>query len=167
VAPDFSFAVGPAPARSLKELRGGTSVLLVLFSLPDSRARLVQLAEIGPELAVLGLEVIAVPTDADPHILARLAGDTPILFPVVTEGAHPIVSTYALFGRTAAPERATAELPMPHHVEFLIDRQGYMRARWIPDAGSGAGWTDLAALRAALATLGREAPAASPDEHVH
>src|SRR3989442_14394841 len=40
IAPDFTFAVGPTPARALKEYRGRRIVLLVLYSLPGSRPRL-------------------------------------------------------------------------------------------------------------------------------
>ena len=46
VAPDFSYVVGPTPPRTLKEFRGRWMVLVVLFSLPESRGRLEQLA--GP-----------------------------------------------------------------------------------------------------------------------
>ena len=44
LAPDFSFAVGPMPPRSLKDYRGLRTVLLVLYSLPASQPRLTQLA---------------------------------------------------------------------------------------------------------------------------
>jgi putative copper resistance protein D len=165
VAPDFTFGIGPAPAQSLKELRGRSSVLLVLFSLPGSRPRLARLAEVYPELSVVGAQVIAVPTDADARVLARLGGDPPVLFPVVTDGARDIAAAYALFQRTLRPDGLAAEPPIPRHMELLIDRQGYLRARWIP--GDGAGWSDLTLLRAQLETLAREEPTAPPDEHVH
>jgi putative copper resistance protein D len=165
VAPDFTFAVGPAPPQSLKELRGRSSVLLVLFSLPGSGPRLSQLAGAYSDLSVLGAEVIAVPTDADPRILTRLGGEPPIVFPVVTDGARDIVSTYALFRGEPGPDGPAPEPPAPRHLEFLIDRQGYIRARWIP--GGGVGWSDITLLRAELGTLSREAPAPPPDEHVH
>jgi putative copper resistance protein D len=165
VAPDFTFAVGPAPPQTLRELRGRSAVLLVLFSLPDSRGRLGQLAAVYPELAVLGAEVIAVPMRADPRILSQLGDSPPVLFPVVTDGAPDIVSTWALLSRPPGPPGFPFEPAMPRHVEFLIDRQGYVRARWIPDGE--AGWRDVAALRAQIETLGREAPAPPPDAHVH
>jgi len=166
VAPDFVFSVGPTPERSLKALRGSAAVLLVLFSLPDSRARLVQLAEVYGELQFLGAEVIAMPLDADPRILSRLGGDPPILYPVATDGPAEIVPAYALFRRAITPDGVRPNLPMPRHIEFLIDRQGYLRARWIPGHGIR-GWDDLTELRSELADLGREAPASLPEEHVH
>ncbi len=180
-APDFTFAVGPSPARSLKDLRG-TSLLLVFFSLPESRARLTQLGEVYGELQFLGTEIIAVPMDADPRILTRLGGDPPILFPVVTDGAAEIIPTYMLFRRGLGPDGLRPEPPMPRHMELLIDRQGYIRARWIPrpdrgpvpgqaprgpGAWRGAGWSDLDLLRTEVASLDLEAPAEPPEEHVH
>ena len=62
VAPDFAFATGPAQA-SLKDYRGRQPVLLVLFTLPSSRARLVQLADAFGDLRSFNAAVIAVPMD--------------------------------------------------------------------------------------------------------
>ena len=62
-----------------------------------------ELALVYGELQFLGTEIIAVPMSAAPNILARLGGDPPVLYPVVTDGAADIVRAYALFGRTLAP----------------------------------------------------------------
>jgi putative copper resistance protein D len=149
VAPDFTFAVGPTPARSLKEYRGRKSVLLVLYTLPTSDARLVELAQRYALLSTLGLEIVAVPSDAEPDALRRL-GDARIFYPVVTEGARDILDTYRLF--SAAP-----------HAEFLIDRQGYLRA--IAAGGAASRDTDL--LVADLQRLNAEKAPPPPAEHVH
>ena len=165
VAPDFTFAVGPSAARSLKELRG-RSVLLVLFSLPESEPRLRRLAEVASELTFLGTEIVAVPMSGEVGILARLAGDPPILYPVVTDGGPDIVDAYRLLTRTLEPEGLRGVPPAPTHVEFLIDRNGYLRARWIPGVGR-ASWTDLVVLRNEIQILDGEAAAPPPEEHVH
>jgi putative copper export protein/mono/diheme cytochrome c family protein len=160
VAPDFSYAVGPTPPRNLKEFRGRSMVLLVLFSLPKSRQRLEHLADAYRGIEFSGAEIVAVPMNADPAIIGRLGATPPIFFPVVTEGAEDIASAYMLFSRAAAAFT-------PRHVEFLIDRQGYVRGRWIPDSGA-AGWSDLERLRAQIRILDQEKPATpAPDEHVH
>lgn len=160
VAPDFSYAVGPTSSRNLKELRGRRMVLMVLFSLPESRARLEQLAGAYPAIEFSGTEIVAVPMNADPGIIGRLGATPPILFPVVTEGAREITWAYAPFSRAPTSVR-------PPHVEFLVDRQGYMRARWIPERGD-TGWGDLGALRAQIRVLDQERPTTpAPDEHVH
>jgi putative copper resistance protein D len=151
VAPDFAFAVGPTPPRALKDYRGRT-VLVVLYALPGSRARMSQLAEREGTLALLGVEVIAVPIDADPDAIRRLGPSPRIMFPVVTEGAETIVAAYRLFA--VAP-----------HVELLVDRQGYIRAitRSVGEAA------DFDVLVAQIQRLNEEkiAAEAAPEEHVH
>lgn len=151
VAPDFAFAVGPIPAQALREYRGRRIVLLILYSLPVSRPRLAQLAQGYPLLAMLGVEVIAVPRDASADAIRRLGPEPRAMFPVVTEGAREIVAAYDLFADTP-------------HAEFLIDRQGYLRARWAP-AGDPARPLNL--LLAEIQQLNEERPRAAADEHVH
>ncbi|MGH7275475.1 MAG: CopD family protein [Candidatus Rokuibacteriota bacterium] len=151
VAPDFSFAVGPTPPRTLKEYRDRRLVLLVLYKLPGSRPRLAQLAANYDVLATLGAEVIAVPVDAVPDALKRLGAEPRVLFPVVTDGAAEIVAAYRLFA------------PAPH-AELLVDRRGYIRA--IARARGEAG--EMNALLAEIQQLNEEkAPAPAPEEHVH
>ena len=151
VAPDFSFGVGSAFARSLKDYRGRKLVLLVLYTEPASRPRLEELTS-AHALAAQDVEIIAVPTDAAPDALRRLAGGPWILYPIVTDGAREIVETYGLFSR--AP-----------HAEFLIDRQGYLRAIV---AAAGDPRRDLDLLLAEIHQLNQEkAPPAPPAEHVH
>jgi putative copper resistance protein D len=164
VAPDFTIAVGPTSPRSLKELRDRFMVHLVLFSLPGSRLRLVQLAEAYNTLQATGAEVIAVPLGDADHIIRRLGGRPPMLFPVITDGTAEIAATYGLLSRDLGPRGAAAA---PVHIEFLLDRQGYVRARWRPGA-AGTGWDDLQILMDQILVLDRERPAGpAPDEHVH
>jgi len=152
VAPDFSYAVGPTPPRALKDFRGRKIVLLVLYTLPASRPRLVQLAENQGLLSTLDVEIIAVPTDAASDAIARLGADPPIFFPVVTDGAREIVETYRMFAPAA-------------HSELLIDRQGYLRA--IATLG-GDSTRDANLLLAQVQQLNSEkAPPPPAAEHVH
>jgi len=151
VAPDFTFSVGPTPARALKDYRGRI-VLLVLYALPEARPRLSQLALREGTLAQAGVEVIAVPTDAAADAIRRLGAQPRVLFAVATEGAEAIVTAYRLFATSP-------------YAEFLIDRQGYIRAilRGRGDEG------DVDALVAQIQRLNDEkAPTeAAPEEHVH
>ena len=151
VAPDFSFAVGPTPPRTLKDYRGKV-VLLVLYELPGSRARMSQLAVREGTLAALGAEVIAVPTDAKPDAIRRLGAEPRVLFHVVTGGADPILTTYRLFAAAA-------------HAELLIDRQGYVRAI-SKSRGEAA---EMEPLFAQIQELNQEKATgqAPPEEHVH
>jgi putative copper resistance protein D len=150
-APDFAFGVGPSFWGALKDYRGRKAVLLVLYSEPASRPRLEELTS-AHALAGRELEIIAVPRDAAPDAIRRLAGGPWILYPIVTDGARAIVETYGLLSR--AP-----------HAEFLIDRHGYVRAIV---ATAGDPRRDLELLLAELRRLGQEkAPPPPPAEHVH
>lgn len=148
VAPDFVFAVGPTPPRALRDYRGSRVVLVVLYTLPGSRRRLAELAARYEVLAPLGVEIVAVPTDAAPDAIKRLGAEPRIFFPVVTDGAREIVTAYRLFA------------PGPH-AEFLVDRQGYLRA--IETAPRG-----TERLLANVRVLNEEKIVAAPAaEHVH
>ena len=152
VAPDVGFTMGPEFSRALRDYRGRKIVLLVLYTLPASRARLVELAEAYGLLGALEVEIIAVPTDAAPDAIRRLAGWPPIFYPIVTDGAPEIVDTYGLFS------------PAPH-AEFLIDRQGYLRAIV---AAAGDPRRDPNLLLAEVQRLNEEKTAPPPPaEHVH
>jgi len=147
----------------LKDLRGRDVVLVVLFSLPESRPRLAQLARAYGELDMSGVKVMAIPVVDEPQILRRLGADPPLLYPIATENATDIVSTYLLFARSPGQSRSTFA---PRHVEYLVDRQGYVRARWLLDGGD-TGQAGLASLRDAVGVLDREAMTPPPEEHVH
>jgi len=152
VAPDVGFTVGPEFSRALRDYRGRKIVLLVLYTLPASRARLAELAEAYGLLGALEVEIIAVPTDAAPDAIRRLAGWPPIFYPIVTDGAQEIVDTYGLFS------------PAPH-AEFLVDRQGYLRAIV---AAAGDPRRDPNLLLAEVQRLNEEKTAPPPPaEHVH
>jgi putative copper resistance protein D len=152
VAPDFSFAVGPEFTQSLRDYRGRKTVLLVLYTLPASQPRLSELMESYGLLSALDVEIIAVPTDASPDAIRRLDVWPPLLYPIVTDGAREILDAYRLFS------------PGPH-AEFLIDRQGYLRA--IVAAG-GDPRRDPNLLLAEVQRLNQERPATPPPaEHVH
>jgi putative copper export protein/mono/diheme cytochrome c family protein len=166
VAPDFSFAVGPTPPRSLRDFRGRWMVLVVLFSLPESAPRLAELARAYPDLEFSGAEIVAIPVTGESGIIARIGGNPPILFSVATEGAAEIVPAYALLSRTPISDPNLFRATPPRHAEFLVDRQGYIRARWL-GGEPGPGWRDPRALLAEIRALDREAPGEPPAEHVH
>ena len=145
VAPDFTITVGPLPPAALRDYRGRRIVLLVLYTLPGSRARLSELARMYDVLWVTGVEIVAVPTHAPRDAIAELGASPPVLFPVVTEGAADIATTYRMFASRL-------------HTELLIDRQGYIRAIWDDNGG---------AIQAQVEALNAETPPPFPDDHVH
>jgi hypothetical protein len=104
-------------------------VLLVLFTLPESAARMAQLAQEHARLREAGAQIVAVPLAGE----ALEAPDTP--FPVIADGAAETARTYALLRRTLANLDARDAAPMPVHMEMLVDRFGYIRARWVMGDG--------------------------------
>ncbi len=165
IAPDFTYTTGVGEARALRDFRTRRLVLLVLFSMPGSLDRLVQLNDLYPEVRGLGGEVLGVPLRSDRDLYRELGGRT-IFFPIVVDGAVEAAATYSLFRRDLAPGAAPEEPPIPAHMELLIDRQGYLRARWIPHGREG--WADPQRLLAQLDRLATEAPQAPAlGEHVH
>jgi putative copper resistance protein D len=152
-APDVTVSVGPLTPTTLRELRGKRMVLLVLYDLPGSRARMTELARQYGTLSVLGVEIVAAAPRSSPNAIADLGEKPPVLFPVVTDGNEEIAAAYRLFAPGAA------------HAEFLIDRQGYIRAIWRSDQ---TGMPDADAVQAQVERLNEEkSPPALPDDHVH
>jgi len=152
VAPDFAVSVAPLAPGALRDYRGRRSVLVVLYTLPGSRPRMTELARAYDLLWIMGVEVIAVPTDASPDAIRALGSTPPVLFPVVTDGAVDIVETYRMFA------------PGPH-AEVLIDRQGYIRAIW---SGDSPAMPQTTALTAQVERLNEEKNVPPfPDDHVH
>ena len=162
VAPDLSFALPNGETRSLKDYRGRAVVLLVFFTLPESRDRLRQLSRVYPAMRDLGAEIVAIPDGAGGPRSAAL-GD--LGFPIAWDIGDDIVEAYGLFGRDLGPQAQVARVPS-RHMELLVDRQGYIRARWL--AKGEKGWEDPARLLGAVTELVREPHRAPvPQEHVH
>jgi putative copper export protein/mono/diheme cytochrome c family protein len=151
-APDFTVAVGPLAPSALRDHRGRRMVLVVLYTLPESRPRMTELARSYDVLSVVGVEIIAVPINASSETIRELGSSPPVLFPVVTDDNGDIVATYGMFA------------PGPH-AEILIDRQGYMRAIW---RGDGGGMPRASTVQAQVEKLNEEkSPPPFPDDHVH
>jgi putative copper resistance protein D len=164
--PNFSYAAHDGSSGTLKDFRGQKNVLLVLFSWPQSKERLQALRELYPRLIQANTVLLAVPEDdLSAQELAGIAAQVP--FPVVTQGAPEIVRSYALFRRTLSKPDLLGEGTLPHHMEYLVDRFGFLRARWIPDA-DGEGWNHADRLLQQLAQLNREKEILPPPgDHVH
>ncbi len=167
VAPDFAYTTPLGDTRALKDLRGQAQVLLVGFTLPDSLGRLAQLRDLYPRVRVLGTEILAIPLRSDhaDQAIDEMVQRLRIPFMVLTEGSGDVSETYGLFRRSLNPETSGGS-PMPGHLEWLIDRQGYLRGRWIPNEGTG--WAQAEPLIGAIEQLQREKlEAPPPDLHVH
>ncbi|MBI5862370.1 MAG: CopD family protein [Rhodocyclales bacterium] len=163
-APDFSLVTQTGASATLKDYRGTKTVLLVLFSWPESKTRLEQLAQEYPALQGTNTEVIAVPLGAgfpDKHWLDSLP------YPLVVQGASEIARTYVGFRRTIADPDLFGAGKVPTHLELMVDRFGYLRARWLPQQ-DGPGWSDKDFLFAQLRQLQKEKEILPPaEDHVH
>jgi putative copper export protein/mono/diheme cytochrome c family protein len=138
-APDFALPSAEGDAGSLQALAAQGGALLVFASLPQSQARLDQLRQWSDALRQAGIAVVTM-TDA----------------PAIRDA-------YALYERRPQLED---EAPAAH-LEFLIDRDGYIRARWRP--GDTPDWTQLPALQREIAAMTHLelAPDVAPTAHVH
>jgi putative copper resistance protein D len=162
VAPDFTFGTGVGLGETLKDNRGWAMVHLVLFTLPGSLPRLEEIDRAWEEIGLAGSRVLAVPMKDAAQIYRKLGAHV-LNFPIAVDGNEEIVETYAVFRRTLESEGVP---PVPLHMEFLIDRQGYVRARWIP--GQSRGWAEIPRLLREVERLDKETPSApAPEEHVH
>jgi putative copper export protein/mono/diheme cytochrome c family protein len=168
VAPDVGYTTGVGAERSLREYRR-TVVLFVLFRVPESFERLSRLGRRHFDFRLIGAEIVGVPVHGA-RTLYRALGARPVLFPLVIEGAEQATAAYGLFRRDPPREDRPLDPELPVHMELLIDRQGYLRARWTPSASVDApgGWNDIDALLREIARLAEEPAAAPiPGEHVH
>ena len=159
VAPDFTFEIASRGQESLKEQRGH-HVLLVLYTAPQSGERLHALAADVPRLVKAGMRVIAVPINGSVQTTEpnASAGQSIAAF-----ADHDVGAAYAMF---ATVEENAARPTVPSHVEFLLDRQGYLRARWLGIPHDGAKQT--AAILDQVAVLNEEPPhEVAPESHMH
>lgn len=129
VAPDFTFEIGRGDQETLEEQRGRYAVLLALYTLPASQPRLAALAAARSRLAHAGVRVIALPCATSASAVPATDGVDPAMLAI---GDASVVAAYALFLR--APARLQRDFTCGH-AEFLVDRDGYLRARPVEDRG--------------------------------
>lgn len=158
----INFYIENDPAASeLKGYRETHNVLLAFLGGTDAAPRARELAAVYPELQRHRTQVLLAPLDS-----GALPPGLPV--PVLGSDAAGLWSAYELLSRTAGDRGRPDALGMDWtHAEFLIDRFGYVRARWIAQ-DDPAGWRDLADLYPELKRLNAEPrlrPA--PDDHLH
>jgi putative copper export protein/mono/diheme cytochrome c family protein len=146
-APDFAFEQA-GNQETLRQASARQPILLVFYRLPDTEPQLAALAAAEARLGAAGLRLLALPMDTPaPHGAAVALPDF-----AATSGPET-VAAYRLFaGAGDGP------------CEFLVDRAGFLRARW--NAGRGKGLAPPEALLAQLDRLAR-LPLASQATHVH
>ena len=131
-APDFTFERIGGPQESLEQRQEPRVTLLVLYTLPQSLPRLSQLAMKARAFTTAGARVIAVPTRASSSAVgAGIAEDSDS---ILATASPNVADAYAMFAGQVGRSNEHALT----HVEFLIDRRGFLRVRWIgvPDPAS-------------------------------
>jgi len=152
-APDFDFQIGERPQESLQGVR--SVVLLVFYAGPAGDARLRALTAAERELRRAGVRVVAMQIKGPPlPAAARPEGNW-----MIADPEPQVAAAYALFRGAPAPG-------ISNEIEFLVDRGGYLRARWTP--GEKPDWNRIPELLEQVDILNREAPhALSGGEHAH
>ena len=152
--PIFSYTGHDGSSGVLQDFRENKAVLLVIFSWPESQDRIEQLRQAYSRLSEQNVVLLAVPSrELSRNELAQIVTELP--FVIVTQGAPEITNSYALWRRTLTHPDIIGRGTNPEHMEFLIDRYGYMRARWIPSIDS-TGWSDIDQLSQQISLLNRE-----------
>lgn len=161
-APNLFFETTTGHAAELRDFREQEAVLLVLASLPTSTERLRELAG-STAFQNTRLKPILVLRQGKCADLGQIGN----ALSCVGLGRQAIAFAYSLLARTLdEPGSRHALAPSVSHAEYLIDRFGYLRARWAAVAGANAADSNsLAEISRALAQEPKIRE--SPDEHVH
>jgi putative copper export protein/mono/diheme cytochrome c family protein len=153
-APDFSYLDAEGKEGSLQVLLTRGPVLLVLFTPSDSETRLQHLASAEKALADVGLGILALP------LTESVIGSEPNPRFAATADAS-VALAYRLIAAVPRYDLAMST----SHLEFLIDRSGYVRALWLPQ--ETAAWDDVRSLVPLVGQLAKRPLAPYAAAHAH
>ena len=161
-APNFYLNDNDDKARELKDFREQSNVLLV-FPDPDRESSLARVRELRGDLDRMrtnGLIVLVISSVLDKAVSGPAT--------IVRGGANEIRQSYELLSRTLVNRGDGRSLGMSRrHMEFLIDRFGYIRGRWIAEEEAD-GWSPTDRLLQQVNKLNAEPKILSPpDNHIH
>jgi putative copper resistance protein D len=132
----------------------------------EDKARLEQLLAARDRLRDLGAQIVVIAPPKTGDSLRELASGKVLM---VNQNQDYAFAAYGLLMRSFVDPKVDAARVPIEHMEFLIDRSGYIRARWIPSQEKDAdGWGDLSLLEEQLGILAQEPQRAPPpDVHAH
>jgi putative copper export protein/mono/diheme cytochrome c family protein len=161
---DFQVTDETGNTNLLADYQRKSALLLVLFScteenLATETARLEQLLSARERLAALGGKIILIAPGKTCAPLRSLAKGKILIADRDTED---VAASYGLFTRTFLNRRMDVVRAPLLHAEFLIDRSGYIRARWLPEEDNS--WSNLGFVETQLQMLSREPPAPPPPD---
>ncbi|HXN89497.1 MAG TPA: CopD family protein [Methylocella sp.] len=160
--PDFQVTDETGNTFILSDYRRQSAILLLLFSctqdnVAQETARLEQLLAVRERLTELGAKIILVAPGKICEPLRRLATGKIL---VADHDTADVAATYGLFTRSFHNRKQDVVRVPETHAEFLIDRSGYLRARWLPEEDNS--WSDPGFIETQLEMLAREPPAPPP-----
>jgi putative copper export protein/mono/diheme cytochrome c family protein len=163
--PDLSVTDETGEALRLRDYRKKSALLLTIASGPRGKARLEQLLSARNKLAAAGVKIVLLAPGPDGDALRELAAGKIL---VVDKDTNSAAATFGLFSRSLTNAKTEAVSVPVHDSEFLIDRSGYLRARWIPSEDEDSGsWSDLGSLESQIAILQHEPDWPPPKDHDH
>ena len=163
---DFQVTDETGNTNLLTDYQRKSALLLVLFSCVQDKIvqesqRLEQLLSARERLAALGAKIILIAPGKTCDPLRKLATGKIL---IADRDTADVAASFGLFTRTFFNRKKDVVRVPETHAEFLIDRWGYIRARWLPEEDSS--WKDLGFIETQLAKLSRE-PLAPPPPDVH
>jgi mono/diheme cytochrome c family protein/uncharacterized membrane protein/peroxiredoxin len=164
--PDFQVTDEKGETKLLSDYRRNSAILLVLFSCAEENiaqetARLEQLLAARERLSALDTKIILVAPGKTCGPLRSLAAGKILM---ADHDTADLAATYGLFTRSFLNRKMDVVRVPELHAEFLIDRSGYIRARWLPEEDDR--WSDLGFVEAQLQMLSSE-PLHPPPPDVH
>lgn len=165
--PDFSLTDEAGVVSLDVDYRGKSALLLAFLpGGPEDKARLEQLIAARERLEALGAKIVLIAPPKTGDALRALALGKTL---TVEQNQDYAFAAYGLLMRTFADPKVDAARVPIEHMEFLIDRSGYIRARWVPSQETSAdSWADLSLLEEQLRLLNKEPlRAPPPDVHAH
>jgi copper resistance protein D len=164
--PDFQVTDESGKTSLLSDYRGKSALLLVLFSCKEENtgqetARLEQLLAARERMAALDTEIILVAPGETCGPLRSLAARKIL---IADHDTADVAATYGLFTRSFFNRKMDVVRVPELHAEFLIDRSGYIRARWLPEEDNR--WSDVGFVETQLQMLSSE-PLHPPPPDVH
>lgn len=163
--PDLSVTDEKGEVLRLRDYREDSGLLLVLAFGPEDRARVEQLIAARDRLAKFNTKIVLVAAGPEAEPLRKLAASKILL---VDTDAESAAATFGMLSRSLTNAKQESVRVPRQAAEFLIDRSGYLRARWIPSEDKGPdAWSDLDALERQVRLMAAEPLRDPPIDHDH
>lgn len=138
--PDFSLPDWQGQTRSLDEVRGDKTLVLVFFRgafCATSRRDLLAFADVYERIGWLGAELCAISVDA-PHELRRLRDTLDLPFPLLSDENFAVSTAYGIY---ASDETDAGPQPHGEPGTFVLDAQGRLVFSQLQSGPKGAAST--------------------------